>query len=81
MVNAGPGKSRDSVVILIAVNGEGQEIPAGLNIRELLEFLKVDAGRVAVELNREIVRKADWEGALVEAGAQVEVVMFVGGGF
>lgn len=67
-------------MILIAVNGEGQEIPAGLNIRELLELLKVDAGRVAVELNREIVRKADWEGALVEAGAQVEVVMFVGGG-
>jgi thiamine biosynthesis protein ThiS len=40
----------------------------------------VDAQRVAVELNREIVRKAQWEEVAVEAGAEVEVVMFVGGG-
>ena len=67
-------------MILIEVNGEEREIPAGLNVRGLLDFLKVDAGRVAVELNREIVRKANWEGVLVEGGATVEVVMFVGGG-
>ena len=67
-------------MILIEVNGEEREIPAGLNVRGLLDFLKVDAGRVAVELNREIVRKATWEGVLVEGGATVEVVMFVGGG-
>ena len=67
-------------MILIEVNGEAREIPVGLNVRGLLDFLKVDAGRVAVELNREIVRKADWDGAMVEAGATVEVVMFVGGG-
>ena len=67
-------------MILIEVNGEKREIPAGLHVRGLLDFLKVDAGRVAVELNREIVRKTDWEGTAVEAGATVEVVMFVGGG-
>ena len=67
-------------MISIEVNGEEREIPAGLNVRGFLDFMKVDAGRVAVELNREIVRKADWDGVMVEAGARIEVVMFVGGG-
>ena len=49
-------------------------------VRGLLQFLGVDEGRVAVELNRTIVRKAEWDKCLVEDGAQVEVVMFVGGG-
>jgi len=33
-----------------------------------------------VELNRNIVRKTDWESCVVEAGAELEVVHFVGGG-
>ena len=69
-----------SALISIEVNGEKREVPGGLNVRELLDFLKLDADRVAVELNREIVRKADWAGVLVGEGAAVEVVMFVGGG-
>ena len=47
---------------------------------QLLDFLAIDRGRVAVELNRSIVRKADWISTPVEEGAQVEVVWFVGGG-
>ena len=66
--------------IKIAVNGEPRTAPGGLNIAQLLEFLAIDPGRVAVELNRSIVRKADWISTRVEQGAQVEVVWFVGGG-
>ena len=66
--------------IQIVVNGESKTAPEGLNIAELLEFLAIDAGRVAVELNRAIVRKADWASALVDQGAHIEVVWFVGGG-
>ena len=69
-----------SALISIEVNGEKREVPGGLTVRELLDFLKLDADRVAVELNLEIVRKANWDAAAVEAGAKVEVVMFVGGG-
>ena len=46
----------------------------------LLEFLAIDASRVAVELNRSIVRKQDWNTTKVEGGAQLEIVWFVGGG-
>lgn len=66
--------------IPIKVNGEDRIIPPGLNIRQLLAHLGLDSGRVAVELNREIVRKPDWETTPIEAGASLEIVTFVGGG-
>lgn len=64
----------------IVLNGDPRRVPEGLNVAGLLQFLEIDGGRVAVELNREIVRKPDWESAEVLDGAQVEVVWFVGGG-
>lgn len=53
---------------------------AGLNIRALLDELGLDPGRVAVEMNRRLVRKAEWGTSTVEAGAALEIVTFVGGG-
>ena len=47
---------------------------------ELLVNLGVDPERVAVELNRTIVRQAEWRERKVEGGATVEIVQFVGGG-
>jgi thiamine biosynthesis protein ThiS len=66
--------------IEIAVNGEKREIPAGLNVRQMLIHLGLDPQRLAVELNRVIVGKAHWDATLVEADAKVEIVEFVGGG-
>ncbi|MGJ5815120.1 sulfur carrier protein ThiS [Paludibaculum fermentans] len=66
--------------IPIKVNGEDRIVPDGLNIRQLLAHLGLDSGRVAVELNREIVRKPDWESTAIQAGASLEIVTFVGGG-
>jgi thiamine biosynthesis protein ThiS len=51
-----------------------------LNIDRLLEWLKIDASRVAVELDGHIVRKRDWPATTVHEGARIEVVWFVGGG-
>ncbi len=67
-------------MIEIRLNGETRQIPAGLNIPALLRHIEIHADRVAVELNREIVRKTEWDATQVEAGAEVEVVHFVGGG-
>jgi sulfur carrier protein len=64
----------------IVVNGEPKAVPGGLTVAALLAHLGVDGGRVAVELNREIVRKPAWGETRVEAGANVEIVQFVGGG-
>ena len=67
-------------LVEIVVNGEPLAVPGGLTVAALLGHLGVDGGRVAVELNREIVRKAAWGGTPVDAGAKLEIVMFVGGG-
>jgi thiamine biosynthesis protein ThiS len=47
---------------------------------QLLLSLGVDPERVAVELNRSIVRQPEWRERIVEGGATVEIVQFVGGG-
>jgi sulfur carrier protein len=70
----------ETKTISIVLNGAPRQVPEGLNVAGLLKFLEIDGGRVAVELNREIVRKPDWESVEVLDGAQVEVVWFVGGG-
>ncbi|HET8548915.1 MAG TPA: sulfur carrier protein ThiS [Bryobacteraceae bacterium] len=64
----------------IVLNGEPREVPENITVLGLLRYIAVPPERVAVELDREIVRKQDWERAVVRPGAQVEVVMFVGGG-
>ncbi|MEO8130179.1 MAG: sulfur carrier protein ThiS [Bryobacteraceae bacterium] len=67
-------------MIQIVLNGESRLVPEGLNVMELLVNLGVDPERVAVELNRTIVRQPDWTERKVESAATVEIVQFVGGG-
>jgi thiamine biosynthesis protein ThiS len=67
-------------MIEIRLNGEKTQVPEGLHIDGLLRHLEIHSDRVAVELNREIVRKPEWETTSIDAGAEVEVVHFVGGG-
>jgi thiamine biosynthesis protein ThiS len=66
--------------IEVVVNGEPHRVTEGLTVAGLLAELAIDPTRVAVELDREIVRKADWESVRVSSGANVEIVWFVGGG-
>jgi thiamine biosynthesis protein ThiS len=66
--------------IEVVVNGEAKRVPKGFDVARLLEWLAIDPARVAVELNRSIVRKQEWSTTAVEGGAQLEIVWFVGGG-
>ena len=66
--------------ITVSLNGEPREAPAGLTVSGLLAHLKIDPQRVAIELEREIVRRGDWDVTPVRDGAQIEIVEFVGGG-
>jgi thiamine biosynthesis protein ThiS len=66
--------------IEIVLNGEPRTVPAGLSVDQMLVWLEMDPSRVAVELNRAIVRKPEWPASQVLDGAQVEIVWFVGGG-
>jgi len=66
--------------ILIQVNGETREAPAGTNVVRLLEQLGLNSGRVAIEYNLQILPRAKWEATLLAAGDRLEIVQFVGGG-
>jgi thiamine biosynthesis protein ThiS len=64
----------------VVVNGERKSVPSGLTVTALLHTLEVPLDRVAVELNKSIVRKRNWEDTPVPEGSQIEIVQFVGGG-
>jgi len=66
--------------ISITINGEAASIKSGLNIFDLIVHLGLDPARVAVEMNRSIVRRPAWQTTPVTSGAQFEIVTFVGGG-
>jgi thiamine biosynthesis protein ThiS len=66
--------------IEVAINGETRSIPPGQTIRQLLESLALDPARVAVELDRRIVKPHDWAATRIAGGARLEIVQFVGGG-
>ena len=66
--------------IHIVVNGQPQSAPQGQTILGLLRQLDLDPARVAVELDRRIVKQPHWPGTVLEPGAQIEIVQFVGGG-
>ncbi len=66
--------------INVYINGELRKVPPNCCVSSLLEWLNLPADRVAVELNKTIVRKRDWMDARVTGGAQIEIVEFVGGG-
>jgi sulfur carrier protein len=66
--------------MIITLNGEKKVIPGGLTVEGLLQHLDIKPGRVAVEINEEIVRKATYGEILVWENDRIEIVQFMGGG-
>jgi len=64
----------------LMVNGEPKSLDEGTTVLTLLEALGVAEERVAVEVNRRLVRRATWSEAPLAEGDVVEIVQFVGGG-
>ena len=64
----------------IFVNGEPKDCPEALSLAELIAQLGMKGDRVAVELNREIVPRAQWSDTELHEGDRLEIVHFVGGG-
>jgi thiamine biosynthesis protein ThiS len=71
---------QQSGLVEITVNGERRQIPSDQSVASMLSWLELPADRVAVELNKLIVRRRDWEQTVVPPASQIEVVEFVGGG-
>ena len=64
----------------VELNGEPKELAEGTTLLSLVEQLSLAPERVAVELNRDVVRRTDWPSVKLSDGDRVEIVHFVGGG-
>jgi sulfur carrier protein len=61
------------------VNGEPRELEAA-SVAALVDALGLDARKVAVERNLEIVPRSQYAGAALADGDRIEIVHFIGGG-
>ena len=64
---------------MVRINGENLDV-GGKSVAEYLNSAGYDQMRVAVELNGDIVPKAQYADTIFKDGDSVEVVSFVGGG-
>jgi thiamine biosynthesis protein ThiS len=64
----------------VILNGEPHQAPQGATVASLLQGLGLDARKVAVERNREIVPKSQYDETPLAEGDALEIVHFIGGG-
>ncbi len=62
------------------INGVRQQVPEGETLLTLVERLGLKPDRLAIELDRRIVKPAAWATTSIQHGAELEIVHFVGGG-
>ena len=67
-------------VAKIQLNGDPFEINSGTNLNELLNKLKIQKNKVAIEVNGTIVEKKKYSNLILNKNDKVEIVHFIGGG-
>ena len=70
----------NSNVAKIQLNGNPYEINTETNLNQLLNKLKIQKTKVAIELNGVIVEKNKYSKVILNKGDKVEIVHFIGGG-
>jgi len=66
--------------ITVTVNGAARDVPAGSSVADLVAGLGFRPAQVAVERNRQIVRRAEHPKTVLVRGDELEIVTFFGGG-
>ena len=67
-------------VAKIQLNGNPYEINTETNLNQLLNKLKIQKTKVAIEVNGIIVEKKKYPKVILNKGDKVEIVHFIGGG-
>ena len=67
-------------VAKIQLNGNPYEINTETNLNQLLNKLKIQTTKVAIEVNGAIVEKNKYPKVILNKGDKVEIVHFIGGG-
>ena len=71
----------NSNVAKIQLNGDSYEINNGTNLNELLNKLKIQKNKVAVEVNGVIIEKNKYLKLVLNKDDKIEIVHFIGGGW
>ena len=64
----------------IVINGQPREVPPDTSVQALVRLLDLKEDRVAVELNRTIIKRDRWPATLLHDHDRLEIVQFVVGG-
>lgn len=64
----------------IILNGQDTQIVEQCSIIKILEILELQDHRVAVEVNQEVIPRAEHTSFIISVGDQVEIIQAVGGG-
>ena len=64
----------------VTLNGKERDVPDGITLQDLLDHLELHPRRIAVELNRSIVKRDRFGGTAVRPNDSIEILQFVGGG-
>ena len=65
----------------VFINGEARDFSGAPSLAELITQLELPPARIAVELNRQVVRRSEWGATMLRDEDRIEIVHFVGGGF
>ncbi len=64
----------------IVLNGEEKKVDQDFSLQDLLASLSLDPGLVVVEVNGEIVPKAQFTQTCCQDQDKIEIAQFMGGG-
>ena len=68
------------LIMQVIVNGNAQELEANSNLRQLLQKMGIGKGRIAIEINGEIVPRNTFPRLILQSGDSIEIVQAIGGG-
>lgn len=66
--------------MVVTLNGDRREVPAGTTVAQVAELLGAPSRGVAVAVNGEVVRRGEWEVTKIHDGASIEVLAAIQGG-
>ena len=64
----------------IRLNGKAREVGDGITVSQLLDELTLQALRVAVQVNTDIIKRERYEEVVLQPGDTVEILTFMSGG-
>ncbi len=62
------------------LNGEIKILDEGSSVSDLIEGLRLDPRKIAVEVNLNIIPKSDYSSQFLKDGDKIEIVQFIAGG-